>query len=97
MTSKYYTDLQDELFRVVARVSVYNTFTAKDGSALQGATETDVIKHLTSRTDYVSGRQHTFPGIASGWRFPESIKAAGFTIVEAKNYRGQLCRVVTIA
>lgn len=88
--------LQNELLRVVGQTSFYNAFTLPNGSTIQGATESDVIKHLTSARDYVSGRQYRFPGIGSGWYFSEAIEAAGFKIVQAKNYRGQTCSVVTL-
>ena len=88
--------LQDELLRVVGRVSYDSTFTLPNGATIQGATETDVIKHLTSGRDYVTGRQYRFPGIGSGWYFSEAIESAGFRLVKAKNFRGQTCSVVTL-
>lgn len=90
------TALQDELLRVVGQNSFYNKFTALDGKPVQGATETDVVKHLTSGSDYVAGRQYRFPGIGSGWYFSEAIEAAGFKLIQARNYRNQLCSVVTL-
>ena len=88
--------LQAELLRVTARGGAYGTFTAIDGSTFQGATETDVINHLTSKVDYVAGRQTRFPGIGNGWRFSAEIEAAGFVIRRGRNYRGQECSVVTL-
>jgi hypothetical protein len=89
-------ELVNEVLRVVARGGVYGTFTLADGAKVEGATETDVKRHLTSGRDFVPGRQWRFPGIASGWEFESALQGAGFRIVKARNYRGQVCNVVTI-
>lgn len=94
MTPTYRAQLQEELLRAV--VTFGAAYTAADGSKIHGATETETIKHLTSGRDYFSGRQYRFPGIGDGWRFESAIVEAGFRVVEARNYRGQKCRVVTL-
>lgn len=96
LTPTYLAHLQEELLRVVCRTGVYHTFTLDDGTTIQGSTETDVKQHLTSKRDFVSGRQHRFPGVASGWEFDSALQTAGFRIVKARNYRNTPCRVVTL-
>lgn len=98
MDALFITRLTNELFRVCVREGkgYYNQFTLPNGERIEGATETDVKKHLTSRHDYVQGREFRFPGIANGWEFEPAIKEAGFKIVSAKNFRGQTCRIVTL-
>lgn len=88
--------LADELLRVTTYGGMCGKFETRDGSVIEGSTESDVIKHLTSSRDYAAGRQYRFPGIGNGWVFEGAIEAAGFRIVEAKNRRGQTCRVVTL-
>lgn len=97
----YIAKLQEELARVTQRGGAWGTFTVDArachdvGKQILGATETEVISHLTSGRDYVSGRKHRFPGIGNGWNFESAINAAGYRIVYARNYRNQRCRVVT--
>lgn len=81
-----------------AEKSAYGKFKTPSGRLeFTGATETDVIAHLTSRRDYVAGRTQSFPGIAHHTRFEPELEACGFVVVEAINYRGQRCRAVTLA
>lgn len=96
MTEEYMTHLQEELLRVTGRKGIYHTFTLSDGQTIQGATESDTKKHLTSRGDFVTGRQYRFPGIGNGWEFSSAIEKAGFRLTQAKNYRGQTCTVITL-
>lgn len=104
-TADYITKLQDELFLVAGKKGIYNTFTTRadgriggdeGGRIIQGATESDVIKHLTSKFDFETGRKTRFPGIGNGWNFESVINAAGFRLVSATNFRNQTCRVVTL-
>lgn len=89
----YLNNLTNELLRATGRGE---KFTTLQGEIIEGATESDTIKHLTSGRDYFTGRQYRFPGIGNGWEFESAINAAGFRIVTARNYRNQICRVVTL-
>ena len=89
----YLDNLANELLRATSRGE---KFTTLQGEIIEGATESDTIKHLTSGRDYYPGRQYRFPGIGSGWEFESAIEAAGFRIIKARNYRNQICRVVTL-
>ena len=89
----YLDNLANELLRATGRGE---KFTTLQGETIEGATESDTIKHLTSGRDYYPGRQYRFPGIGNGWEFESAIEAAGFRIVTARNYRNRICRVVTI-
>jgi hypothetical protein len=96
MNASYIDSIANELLRVAGQKGVSHTFTLPNGETIQGATESDTIKHLTSGREFVAGRQFRFPGVGSGWNFSGAVEAAGFRIVSAKNFRGQTCRVVTI-
>lgn len=89
----YLNNLANELLRATGRGE---KFTTLQGEIIEGATESDTIKHLTSGRNYYDGRQYRFPGIGSGCEFENAITAAGFRIVKARNYRNQNCRVVTL-
>lgn len=95
-TADFLDKLQTELLRVTAAGGYYNKFKDEAGKDIEGATETDVIKHLTSAHDFQKGRQYRFPGIGNGWEFSSALKAAGFQIVRARNYRNQPCNIVTL-
>lgn len=95
MNEAYRAALAAELARVTESGWMGGTFTLSDGTTVKGATETDTIKHLTSKRDYVDGRKHTFPGIGNGWVFESSINEAGYVIVDGRNKRGQQCAIVT--
>lgn len=88
--------LRKELDRCCAE-SFYNTYTNAKGEKVIGGGEAHVKKHLTSSYDHVKGREYRFPGIANGWEFSSAMEAAGYRIVRAKNYRNQMCSVVTKA
>lgn len=96
LSKKYIEDLQTELLRVTGQTGIYHQFTLPNGELIQGATESDTIKHLTSGRDYVTGRQFRFPGMGNGWNYPVAFREAGFRILSARNYRNQPCRIVTI-
>ena len=89
----YIAKLQAELIRVCCRG---NKFTLDNGDAIDGATESETIAHLTSSRDYCTGRQTRFPGIGNGWNVESAINAAGFKVITAKNRRNQTCRIVTL-
>lgn len=89
----YLNNLANELLRATGRGEKFTTI---QGEIIEGATESDTIKHLTSGRNYFTGRQYRFPGIGSSREFENAIKAAGFRIVKARNYRNQICRVVTL-
>lgn len=91
-TAQFIESLQEELLRVTARGVKFQSTAGE----IEGATETDVISHLTSGRTFVAGRKYRFPNIGNGWNFSSAIEAAGFQIVRAKNRRGQSCNVVTI-
>lgn len=95
-TPEFKVQLQTELLRVVCQGGYYNKFTLPNGTPVEGATESDVIQHLTSGRDFFAGRQFRFPGIGSGFRFSDAVEGAGFRIVQVRNYRNQPCTIVTI-
>lgn len=92
-SAEYLSRLTEELLRVTCRGE---KFKLPSGEVIEGATETDTIKHLTSSRDYYAGRKFTFPGIGNGWEFESAIQAAGFQVVRARNYRNTPCNVVTM-
>jgi len=93
-TPFYLEQLRTELERVCTDPCDSGMFLVEDGYDVRGATESTVIKHLTSGRDYVSGRQYRFPGIGNGWNFESAINAAGYRLIRATNRRGQKCRIV---
>lgn len=92
-TAQYLEHLSTELHRVCTSPCDSSTFMAGIHH-FRGATESTVIKHLTSGRDYVTGRQHRFPGIGNGWNFEPAINAAGYRLITATNKRNQTCHVV---
>ena len=88
--------LQAELLLCCGRKGKYHEFIDAKGETIQGATETDVRKHLTSSRDYFEGRQFLFPGLSTSWEFYKAIEAAGFRSVRARNFRNQECNVITL-
>lgn len=93
-TAEYLERLKIELDRCCGE-GYYNTYTDDTGNKFIGGGESHVKKHLTSSRDYVSGRQFRFPGIANGWEFESAIRAAGYRLTKARNYRNQSVYVVT--
>ena len=99
MNREIIESLSEELLRAVTAPDFRGKvpkFTRHDGDAIEGQTESFVIKHLTAKRSPVKGRQFRFPGISTDFFFNDYIEAAGFEFVEARNERGQKCRVLVI-
>lgn len=94
MTPEYLSQLAEEVLRALTHGG---KFTLNTGEVIDAATESDVIAHLTSGRNYHSGRKFRFPGIGNGWRFDSEMNAAGFKVIEARNRRGQKCRIIVLA